>query len=67
MVFDFGPQRLEETTFPGVNRPPTSDSHPHQSNGEMHYLRLTQAGFSECCSSLSQENAVVKIIFSIKL
>ena len=48
---------------PGINGRPASGSHPHQSNGEVHYLLRIQVGLCDCRCSISQENPPVKTIY----
>jgi hypothetical protein len=59
--------RPEETFLPGINGHPVSGSHPHQSNGEVHYLLHTQAGLFDQWVSIPRENQAVKIFFLIFL
>jgi hypothetical protein len=51
--------------LPGINGRPASGFHPHQSNGEVHYLRHTQVGLSEFGEAISQEKGAVKLYFLI--
>jgi len=45
---------------PGINGRPASGSHPHQSNGEVHYLLHIQVGLCDCLRAIYQENCRVK-------